>query len=121
MIAYAAYRLASMAPGANLSAELAQSEAIYNTVQDKLEPSGQLVQGTSVVDQLVFSASSQGSPESMAFMTLLAAARRDYGVKNVTGIAGPGTGVDGAMTQSASSSTIVAAIVVAALASAILL
>lgn len=74
-----------------------KSDAIYTNVQSKIDNTGQLIQGTNVVNPLTFTSPSQGSPESMAFLVLMAAARRDYAEKNVTGIMGPGSGANAAL------------------------
>lgn len=62
-----------------------------------MDNDGQLVQGTTVVNPLTFTSPSQGSPESMAFLVLMAAARRDFGERNVTGTMGPPSGTNAAL------------------------
>jgi rhamnogalacturonyl hydrolase YesR len=98
MIAYSTYRLAAMSPTSDLGRQLAQANAVYDAVQDKLGQDGQLISGTQVVDPLGFVNPSQGSPEGMSFMVLLSAARRDRAEGNVTGLMGPGTGSNDAST-----------------------
>lgn len=92
LIAYSTFRLASMLRDADLGDQVQRAESVYQQLQDKLTPAGSLVAGYSVANPLSFVSSSQRSPESMAFMALMAAARRDYGQNNVTGTTGPGSG-----------------------------
>ena len=89
LIAYSTFRLARMATNVDLSEELMKSDAIYTNVQSKIDHDGQLIQGSNVVNPLTFTSPSQGSPESMAFLVLMTAARRDYAENNVTSILGP--------------------------------
>lgn len=74
-----------------------RSDAIYSNVQSKMDNTGQLIQGTTVVNPLTFTSPSQGSPESMSFLVLMSAAKRDYAERNVTGIMGPGSGANAAL------------------------
>ncbi|PWN36670.1 uncharacterized protein FA14DRAFT_186863 [Meira miltonrushii] len=96
LIAYSTYRLARIATNLTLTNQIKQSEAIYTAVQSKMDNDGQLIQGTTVVNPLTFNTPSQGSPESMAFLVLMSAARRDYAERNVTGTMGPGSGTHAA-------------------------
>lgn len=94
MIAYATYRLSSLSP-ADHSLYVDQADAIYDAVQDKLTPFGTFSTDVNVVDALTFTSPSQASPESFAFLVLLASARRDHQQGNVTGLGGVGTGFEG--------------------------
>lgn len=87
-IAYATFRLASMDSSNNDHIQTA--EQIYQAVQNQLSPIGSF--SSPVVNALSFSTAGTTSPESLAFVMLLEAARRDYHAGNVTGIDGPGTG-----------------------------
>lgn len=87
-----------MVPSADLEKEVTQAERIYQTTSQSLTASGNLRNGFFAVNQLDFSSQANRSPESMAFIVLLSAARRDYFSGNVTGTAGPGSGYDSATT-----------------------
>ena len=100
MIAYATYRLASLSPGNNT--HIAAADTIYAAVQDKLTPMGIFDSSVEVPDALTFTQPAQMSPESLSFLVLMSAARRDYMQSNVTGVGGVGTG---SQTSTSSSSS----------------
>lgn len=91
LIAYSTYRLASIAPNSGAASHVASAEAVYNTIEAQLSPFGFYKAPLQVVDALSFSSPGDTSPESLAFLILLEAARRDYQQKNVTGLQGPST------------------------------
>lgn len=86
-IAYATFRLAAMDSGNDR--HVADAELIYQAIQNQLTPIGILE--TPVVNALSFNNAGETSPESLSFILLLEAARRDYHAGNVTSIEGPGT------------------------------
>lgn len=86
----ATFRLASMHPGL-VDEYLYKAERIYQAVQGALDPLGNFV-GVQVVDVLSFSDPGKTSVESLAFALLLASARRDFHVGNVTSIGNVGAG-----------------------------
>lgn len=88
LLAYSAFRLASISPGDD--AHVAAAESIYQATQGQLTRIGTYL--TPVVNVLDPGAQGTTSAESMAFAILLEAARRDYHAGNVTGLDGPGTG-----------------------------
>ncbi|UZJ52254.1 hypothetical protein CBS101457_001574 [Exobasidium rhododendri] len=98
LVAYATYRLASLSP-ANHSQHVDAAEAIYEAVQDKLNPFGYFNSDVNVVNALTFTSPSQMSPESLAFLVLLASAKRDHQQGNVTGLSGPASGFAGGATS----------------------
>ncbi|PWN92302.1 hypothetical protein FA10DRAFT_89659 [Acaromyces ingoldii] len=89
LVAYSTYRLASIAPDSGATAHVAGAEAIYNTVKSQLSPFGFFTPPLQVVDALSFTSPGDTSPESLAFVVLLEAARRDHDQKNVTSLRGP--------------------------------
>lgn len=99
MIAYSTYRLASLSP-TNNSVHLNAADAIYSTVQNSLTPLATFNSNFKVVDALSFSTSAQMSPESLAFLVLLSAAKRDHQEGNVTGVQGFNTGFQGSASSS---------------------
>lgn len=88
-MAYSTYRLASIAPDSGATAHVAGAEAIYNTVKSQLSPFGFFTPPLQAVDALSFTSPGDTSPESLAFVVLLEAARRDHDQKNVTSLHGP--------------------------------
>ncbi|KAE8222834.1 hypothetical protein CF319_g4040 [Tilletia indica] len=98
LLAYSAFRLASMGVLSPTQSEsfLKPAERIYQSVQSGVGPLGDMTNGLDVVNVLSFSSdSAHSSTESLAFILLLSAARRDYGAGNVTGLGGPGTSTSG--------------------------
>ncbi|CAO1619459.1 unnamed protein product [Parajaminaea phylloscopi] len=87
-LAYAAFRLASMVQGDD--AHIRDAERIHSAVQDQVSRIGTLM--SPVVNALSFTSEGETSPESLSFILLLEAARRDYHAGNVTGLDGPGSG-----------------------------
>ncbi|CAO1630166.1 unnamed protein product [Sympodiomycopsis kandeliae] len=90
MIAYSTFRLASM--GTGHGTHVPAAEKVYQALQKTMSPYGAF--RTPVVNVLSFTSAGGTAPESLAFLLLLEAARRDYHAGNVTGIDGPGTGSD---------------------------
>lgn len=76
LIAYATYRLASMSPSNNRW--ISQADTVYQSLATALNPIGQFRDGYPVVDVLSFVAQGETSSESLAFMMLMTAAKRDY-------------------------------------------
>ncbi|KAK0534506.1 hypothetical protein OC842_002624 [Tilletia horrida] len=102
LLAYSAFRLASMGVfDAQESARLVTpAERIYAAVQSGVGPLGDMTDGLDVVNVLSFNAdSAHSSTESLSFLLLLSAARRDYAAGNVTGVLGPGTSNSGSHGQ----------------------
>lgn len=91
LVAYSAFRLASLFPGNSYNAQTSKAEQIYQTVQSQLTPAGALMDPLQVANPLSFTTPVSRSPESMAFMALLSSARRDYAQGNVTNAGGDGT------------------------------
>lgn len=76
LIAYATYRLASLAPGNDRW--IGQADLIYRSLATALNPIGQFRDGYPVVDVLAFVRQGDTSSESLAFMMLMNAAKRDH-------------------------------------------
>jgi hypothetical protein len=76
------------------------ADAIYSTVQNSLTPLATFANPIRAVDALSFSRSAQMSPESLAFLVLLSAAKRDHQQGNVTGVQGLDTGYQGSASSS---------------------
>lgn len=83
LMAYAAFRLGSLEPARRKSIDLAEQG--YRTLQRSLDPVSQFTNGILTVDELRNDAPGSTSIESLAFMVLMTAARRDYYAGNVTG------------------------------------
>ncbi|SPO27348.1 uncharacterized protein UTRI_10465 [Ustilago trichophora] len=87
LIAYATYRLASMSPSHNKW--ISQADTVYRSVATALNPIGQFREGYPVVDVLSFVRQGETSSESLAFMMLMNAAKRDYQNNDVVRISTP--------------------------------
>lgn len=85
MIAYSTFRLASMGIGNN--DHISAAETIYQAIQNKVSLYGSI--RMPVVNVLSFTSAGGSSPEALAFLLLLEAARRDYHTGNVTSVDGP--------------------------------
>ncbi|ETS59526.1 hypothetical protein PaG_06445 [Moesziomyces aphidis] len=84
LIAYATYRLASLAPGNDKW--VGQADLIYRSLATALNPIGQFRDGYPVADVLAFVRQGDTSSESLAFMMLMNAAKRDYANNDVVRI-----------------------------------
>ncbi|CAD6913435.1 unnamed protein product [Tilletia controversa] len=94
LLAYSAFRLASIGVLSESQSEnvVRPAERIYQAVQGSVGTLGDMTNGLDVVNVLSFNSdSAHSSTESLSFLLLLSAARRDYAAGNVTGIRGPGT------------------------------
>jgi len=70
-----------------------------------LTPIGIFSSNVDVVDALTFTSTSRVSPESLAFLVLLASAKRDHQSGNVTGLDGLNSGFEGGATALHDSAT----------------
>ncbi|KAK0546937.1 hypothetical protein OC846_005061 [Tilletia horrida] len=94
LLAYSAFRLASMGglDDAEVNSLITPAERIYQSVQAGVGPLGDLTPGLDVVNVLSFNSdSTHSSTESLSFLMLLSAARRDFAAGNVTGLTGAGS------------------------------
>ncbi|KIS69676.1 uncharacterized protein UMAG_02207 [Mycosarcoma maydis] len=108
LIAYATYRLASMSPSNNKW--ISQADVVYRSLATSLNEIGQFREGYPVVDVLAFVHQGETSSESLAFMMLMNAAKRDYQNNNVVRITAPGIATNAA---ASSTSTAPGAVLVA--------
>ena len=88
LITYATYRLASMSPSNNRW--ISQADTVYRSLATSLNSIGQFRGGYPVVDVLSFVSEGETSAESLAFMMLMNAAKRDYQNNDVVKITAPG-------------------------------
>ena len=107
LMSYATFRLGSMEPGRR--AHIDTAENAYKTLSTALDPASSFTNGIQTVNELSSGAPGPTSTESLAFMVLMSAARRDYYAGNTTGANGtikaPTTSTDnGALGGLASSS-----------------
>ena len=86
LVTYAAFRLGSM--DASRQQYVEQAERAYQTLSSGLSPASSFVDGLLTVNELNTSAPGPTSTESLSFMILMSAARRDYYAGNVTGAPG---------------------------------
>ncbi|EST04812.1 AMP-dependent synthetase/ligase [Kalmanozyma brasiliensis GHG001] len=107
LIAYATYRLASMSPSNNRWIE--QADIVYRSLATSLNSIGQFRETYPVVDVLAFNRQGETSSESLAFMMLMNAAKRDYQNRDVVRITAPGIPTNAASTASRSTVVILAA------------
>ena len=96
LLAYSTFRLASMcasgAAGGNVSTtHIEAAERIYQAIQGHMVPMGHFDNSITTVNALNFATPGPTSGEALAFVLMLASARRDYAANNVTGFDGPGT------------------------------
>lgn len=120
LLAYAVFRLGSMVPANRAHIDMA--ELAYSTLQKSVDPYGSYTNGILTVNALSTSGPGATSTESLAFLALLAAARRDYYAGNTTGATSPvqpPPGMEAGARQARSVS--VAALASALLATALLL
>lgn len=110
-IAYATYRLASIAPSSSGPSHIPDAERIYASLQGTINHLGNYGGGVDVVDALRFTSEGSTSSESLSFLLLLEAARRDHTQGNVTGLDGPGSGFEGAARMGVNAPTGVKALV----------
>ncbi|PKI85510.1 hypothetical protein MVES1_000490 [Malassezia vespertilionis] len=87
LMAYNAFRFASMVPDKTQFVDFA--EKVYMTLSGSLAPDGSFTSNVQIVNELSTGEQSTTSAESLAFLTMLYAARRDYYAGNVTGSSGP--------------------------------
>ncbi|SPO27002.1 uncharacterized protein UTRI_10465_B [Ustilago trichophora] len=116
LIAYATYRLASMSPSHNKW--ISQADTVYRSVATALNPIGQFRDGYPVVDVLSFVRQGETSSESLAFMMLMNAAKRDYQNNDVVRISTPQSAANAASSSHLPATPM---LVMAAIASASLL
>lgn len=84
LITYATYRLAAMSP--KHTHWVKEADRIYKSLATALNSIGQFRDGFPVVNVLSFVEPGQTSAESLAFMALMTAAKRDYQNKDVVRI-----------------------------------
>ncbi|CBQ72768.1 conserved hypothetical protein [Sporisorium reilianum SRZ2] len=111
LITYATYRLASMSPANNKWISMA--DTVYASLATSLNQIGQFREGYPVVDVLSFVSQGETSSESLAFLMLMNAAKRDYQNRDVVRITAPGIA-----TSAAASVATVPAMMLAAVAAA---
>ncbi|KAJ9480328.1 hypothetical protein PHBOTO_003552 [Pseudozyma hubeiensis] len=112
LIAYATYRLASMSPANNKW--ISQADTVYRSLATSLNSIGQFRDGYPVVDVLSFVSQGETSSESLAFMMLMNAAKRDYQNNDVVRITAPGIATNAAAAASTSGSAAVVMVVASA-------
>ncbi|WFD42617.1 hypothetical protein MPSI1_001263 [Malassezia psittaci] len=106
LMGYAVFRLGSMVPSSRTHIDMA--EKTYQTLQKSLDPYGTYTNGILTVNELSSGSPGATSTESLAFLALLASARRDYYAGNVTGSNGsvtPPAGSQQSVTSSQKSGT----------------
>ncbi|TKY86236.1 hypothetical protein EX895_005061 [Sporisorium graminicola] len=111
LIAYATYRLASMSPANNKW--VSQADAVYASLATSLNQIGQFRDGYPVVDVLSFVSQGETSAESLAFLMLMNAAKRDYQNRDVVRITAPGIATSAAASSVRSSAPALVLIAVA--------
>ena len=89
LMAYAVFRYGSMVPSKR--DHISMAEKTYQTLQKSLDPYGSYTNNILTVNELSTASPGPTSTESLAFLAMLASARRDYYAGNVTGSDG---GVD---------------------------
>ncbi|WFD18025.1 hypothetical protein MCAP1_000237 [Malassezia caprae] len=87
LVTYAAFRLGSM--DASRQKYVDDAERAYQTLAAGLTPASSFTNGLLTVNELNTNAPGPTSTESLSFMILMSAARRDYYAGNVTGAPGP--------------------------------
>ena len=87
LLSYAVFRLASMDQGRKKHVDMA--EKAYQTLSKSLNSLSQFTNGIQTVNEMQSNEAGATSTESLAFLILMAAARRDYHANNVTGSTGP--------------------------------
>ncbi|SPC67560.1 uncharacterized protein UHOD_03632 [Ustilago sp. UG-2017b] len=113
LIAYATYRLASMSPKNNRW--ISQADTVYRSLATSLNPIGQFREGYPVVDVLSFVRQGETSSESLAFMMLMNAAKRDYQNNDVVRISTPESAANAALSSFTTPSLSVLAVASASL------
>ncbi|CDU25963.1 uncharacterized protein SPSC_06134, partial [Sporisorium scitamineum] len=113
LITYATYRLASMSPANNKW--ISQADTVDTSLATSLNQIGQFRDGYPVVNVLSFVSQGETSAESLAFLMLMNAAKRDYQNRDVVRITAPGIATSAAAAPSLAS---VPALVVVAVATA---
>ena len=83
LMAYAVFRYGSMVPSKRDHVSMA--EKTYQTLQKSLDPYGSYTNNILTVNELSTASPGPTSTESLAFLAMLASARRDYYAGNVTG------------------------------------
>lgn len=83
LLAYSVFRLGSMDPSKR--GLISHAETAYGTLQNSLDPYGSYTNDILTVNELNTNSPGATSTESLAFLALLAAARRDYYAGNTTG------------------------------------
>lgn len=76
LLAYSTYRLASMVPGNTKWID--KADQIYRSLATSLDTIGQFRTGYPVTDVLAFTHQGETSSESLSFLMLMSAAKRDY-------------------------------------------
>ncbi|SNX85440.1 uncharacterized protein MEPE_04149 [Melanopsichium pennsylvanicum] len=112
LITYATYRLASMSPANNKW--ISQADTVYRSVSTALNSIGQFRDGYPVVDVLSFVRQGETSSESLAFMMLMNAAKRDFQNNDVVRISTTESAANAAASSLASTPTLVMAAMSAA-------
>lgn len=113
LIVYATYRLASMSPKNNRW--ISQADTVYRSLATALNPIGQFRDGYPVVDVLSFVRQGETSSESLAFMMLMNAAKRDYQNNDVVRISTPESAANAAPSSFTTPTLAIAAIASASL------
>ncbi|PWY96818.1 Six-hairpin glycosidase, partial [Testicularia cyperi] len=87
LLTYATYRMASMVKGNDKW--ISQADSIHRSLATALDPIGQFRAGYPVTDVLGFTQQGETSSESLSFMMLMSAARRDYQNGDVVRVSTP--------------------------------
>lgn len=112
LIAASTYRLASMTGN---NTWISQADLIYQSLATALNPIGQFRDGYPVVDVLSFNTQGETSAESLAFMMLLTAAKRDHSNGDVVRISNPQSAANAAVVTLSAPSKVMPAFVLAAI------